>query len=172
VPSKPSYRSRPYDPDRHDAAAFDCGEVEITQWLRQHARAAARARVAQTFVWTAPDQRRVVGYYTVSAHSVARAEAPSRIGRGVPDPVPAALIGKLGLDRSLHGQGLGEMLLVDALARILTASDAGPAVRAIVVDASTASRRKLYERMGFVCAPKTTGRMLIKAATVSQAFRR
>jgi hypothetical protein len=105
--------------------------------LRDHAATAGRARVAQTFVWVSEDSDDVVAYYSLSAHAVPRDEAPSRISRGVPDPVPPALLATLALDRSLHGQRLGGVLLADALTRIIAASESGPAVRAIVVDAAT-----------------------------------
>ena len=91
-------------------------------WLRQHAVSSARARVARTFVWTLAESNTVVGYYALSAHAIAREDAPTRIGRGVPNPVPAALVGKLALDLSLQGQGLGDILLADALERILVIS--------------------------------------------------
>lgn len=94
---------------------FDCGEPELNVYLLDHVATAARARVAQTFVWLEGTSRNVVGYYSLSAHAVKRADAPSRIGMGVPDPVPAALIATLALDESRHGQRSGELLLVDAL---------------------------------------------------------
>jgi len=113
----------------------------------------------------------VVGYYALSAHAVPRGEAPSRIGRAVPDPVPAALIAKLALDRSLHGQRLGDLLLVDALSRVIEASESGPAVRAIVVDAATERGRALYARLGFVVAPGREDRMIVRAETIASALR-
>jgi len=161
-----------FEPATDDTSAFDCGEPDLDRWLREHAAAAQRARVARTFVWV-PDEsssRRVVAYYTLSAHAVTRREAPSRIGRGVVDPVPAALIGKLALDRTLHGTGLGVVLLADALERIVRASQSGPAVRAIVVDAATARGRALYARAGFVAVPSREDRMIIRTETVAQAL--
>jgi predicted N-acetyltransferase YhbS len=107
----------------------------------------------------------------LSAHAVPRADAPSRIGRGVPDPVPAALLAKLPLDRSLHGQRLGDLLLVDALTRVIEASESGPAVRAIVVDAATDRGRALYARFGFVLAPGRDDRMIVRAETIASALR-
>ncbi len=139
-------------------------------WLRQHAVTSARARVARTFVWTLAESNTVVGYYALSAHAIAREDAPTRIGRGVPNPVPAALIGKLALDLSLQGQGLGDILLADALERILLASKEGPAVRAILVDASTSRGRRLYERFGFVAIPATDNRMIVRAETIAAAL--
>lgn len=169
---RPAYVSTLFQPDRHEISGFTCGVPELDVWLEEHAASAARARIAQTFVWVEGDDLRVVGYYTLSAHAVPRGEAPSRIGRGVPDPVPAALLGKLALDLSLRGQGLGDILLADALARLIDASELGPAIRAIVVDAATDDGRALYARFGFVPVAGREDRMIIRAETVAKAIQR
>jgi GNAT superfamily N-acetyltransferase len=163
--------SERFDPERHLVATFDSGEPELDVWLRVSAASAARARVAQTFVWTG-EADEVLAYYAISAHAIPRAQAPSRVGRGVPDPVPAALLGKLALDRRLQGSGLGRWLLLDALERIILASEAGSAVRAIVVDAATERGRALYAKHGFVPVPGHATRMLIRAETVARALGR
>jgi GNAT superfamily N-acetyltransferase len=159
--------------DTHNVSGFHCGAPELDAWLRNHAMAASRARVAHTFVWTGASrdaEARVVAYYSLSAHAVLRGEAPSRISRGVADPVPAALIGKLALDQELHGQGLGAVLLADALERIISASASGLAVRAIVVDASTDRGRALYTLFGFVPAPGRAERMIVRAETIARGL--
>ena len=174
MPPEPTFASAVFDPALHDTAGFDSGQDDLDAWLRRSAPTAARSRVAQTFVWTSDDQgapvERVLAFYALSAHAIARADAPSRIGRGVPDPMPAALIAKLALDRSLQGAGLGGPLLVDALERILRAGQQGPAVRAIVVDAATAAGRSLYTRFGFVAAPGRDDRMIVRAETIAKAL--
>lgn len=172
VTTSPIFVSIPLDPTIHDVTQFDCGQADLDTWLYDNAVTAARARVAQTFVWLHDDDSDVVvAYYALSAHAIPRAKAPSRIGRGVPDPVPAALLAKLALIRALQGRGLGEVLLVDALQRILLASDQGPAVRAVVVDAATDAGRALYVKFGFVAAPGRADRMMIRAETIAQALR-
>jgi GNAT superfamily N-acetyltransferase len=171
VTARPRFDSSALDPGVHDVSAFNCGEPDLDGWLIDHAVTAARARVARTFVWVVEGSDSVVAYYALSAHAVPRVEAPSRISRGVPDPVPAALLAKLALDRSLRGRGLGDVLLADALDRIIAASAAGPAVRAIVVDASTDRGRALYSRFGFVPAPGRGGRMIVRAETIARGLR-
>jgi GNAT superfamily N-acetyltransferase len=131
-----------------------------------------RARVARTFVWIPADSDAVVAYYSLSAHAVTRDSAPARIGRGVPDPVPAALIAKLALDRSLQGQGLSRVLLADALERTISASERGPAVRAIVVDVLTDKGRDLYAACGFVEVPGAASRMILRAESAASALGR
>ncbi len=173
MPTDPAYTSHVYQPGRHDCRTFACGEPALDAWLRDNAADAGRARVTQTFVWVdGAGHDTVVAYYALSAHAIPRTEAPSRIGRGVPDPVPAALIGKLALDQRLHGQGLGEVVLIDALQRIIDAGNQGPTVRAIVVDAATDARRRLYAKLGFVEAPNRPDRMLIRTETVVKALNR
>lgn len=71
---------------------------------------------------------------TLDAHLVARAEPPTRIGRGSPDRIPAILLARLALDRSLHRRKLGSELLWDALSRA-AAANRQAAARIVVVDA-------------------------------------
>lgn len=171
VADGPRLTSTLFDPRHHRADHFASGERALDDWLREHSAASARARVAQTFVWV-DDHDDVLAYYAISAHSVRRAEAPSRVGRGVPDPVPAALIAKLALDRSLRGRQLGAVLAADAIARIIHASRTGPAVRAVVVDASTDNGRRLYESLGFTAHPPGTSRMIARAESLEVAVAR
>lgn len=122
-----------------------------------------RARTATTFVWV--DQTdSVQAYYSLSAHALRRNETSSRIGRGMPQFIPAALIGKLALHINLHGNGLGQVLLTEAITRIIRISHQGPAVRAIVVDAATPAGRRLYSTMGFTCIPGQETRMVARAS--------
>jgi GNAT superfamily N-acetyltransferase len=71
------------------------------------------------------------------------------------------------LDRSLHGKGLGSILLADALERIIATGEAGPAVRAVVADASTDQGRSLYSRFSFVPSPRLADRMIVRAETIA-----
>ena len=74
------------DPDRHDTSGFDSGVASLDDWLRNTAPVAKAAGSAATWVLCRGD--RVVGYYALAMGSVERRNAPSRLGRGQPDPVP------------------------------------------------------------------------------------
>lgn len=167
--SEPTFTSVSYRPDVHDCELFDSGEPDLDDWLRRSSVPAAAARVAQTFVWVTADQR-VGAFYAISAHALTRGEAPSRIGRGVPDPVPAALIGKLALDRAFQRKGLGAVLVADAVRRIVDASRVGPAVRAVVVDASTSRGRLLYRTLGLTPIADHPTRLVARAETLEKAL--
>ena len=63
-------------------------------------------------------QPTVLGYYAVSSHMVRHADLPSDQAKGLPRiDVPVVLLGRLAVDRSVQGQGLGSLLLMDALRR-------------------------------------------------------
>ncbi|MFJ3488989.1 GNAT family N-acetyltransferase [Leifsonia aquatica] len=143
-------RSERFDPAIHDVSSFACGEPALDTWLRDHAADAGRRHTAATWVWVADGE--VVGYYALSAHKVARAEVPGSIGRGGPREIPAVLIGKLALAERLRGRGLGDLLLADALTRVLAATQ-HVAARVVVVDALVENVARFYERLGFVRVP-------------------
>ncbi len=130
--------------DTHELAEFQCGVPALDQWLRQSARTAAGT--AATYVVCRG--RRAVGYYALAMGSVEHPRAPSRLRRGMPDPVPVVLVARLALDRAEHGQGIGGELLVDALRRCVRGSREFGA-RAVVVDAIDDDAAAFYRHFGF-----------------------
>jgi len=132
--------------DAHQLDDFDCGIEALDRWLRQSARVAAASGTAATYV-LCRDQR-VVGYYALAMSAVEHAQAPSRLRRGMPDPVPVVLLARLALDRSEHGRSLGGHLLIDALARCIRGGSEFGA-RAVVVDAISPDAANFYRHFGF-----------------------
>ena len=138
---------------RHDRAAFSCGLPELDLYLARRAGQDVRRRIARVFVCTAGETDAVLGFYTLSALSVDLASLPERLSRKLPrHPVPCALIGRLAVDRSAHGRGLGRMLLTDAVKRTVAAGET-VAVHALIVDTANDDARRFYEGFGF--APLT-----------------
>jgi len=162
-------RSERLDPDHHDLAAFTCGEESLDLWLREQALPATRRGTARTWVWTDADGV-VVGYYALAAHKVSRADVPSRIGRGGPTEIPAILLARLALAAHLRGQGLGAVLVADALSRAVAATRT-VAARVVVVDALAEPVGRFYETLGFRRVP---GSLLLvqKVSDIEAALRR
>ena len=130
----------------HDVSAFDCGAPSLDEWLKRRALGNQRAGASRTYVVCRG--RTVVGYYALAAGSIAHAEAPGRIKRNMPDPVPMMVLGRLAVDRSVKGRGLGAGLLKDAVLRVMQAADI-VGIRGILVDAIDDAARAFYERFGF-----------------------
>jgi GNAT superfamily N-acetyltransferase len=138
-----------FDRRTHGVDAFACGEESLDRWLRAYAGQTQRRDAARTFVTADPDGN-VVGYYTLVAAQVEHEQATADVRRGLSRhfPIPVALIARLAVATSHQGTGLGRSLLLDALQRILKASDE-LAVRAITVEALDDRAASFYRHFGF-----------------------
>jgi predicted GNAT family N-acyltransferase len=132
--------------DAHYLDDFGCGVEALDRWLRQSARVAAASGTAATYVLCQGE--RVIGYYALAMSAVEHEQAPSRLRRGMPDPIPVVLLVRLALDRPEHGHSLGGHLLVDALARSVRGGREFDA-RAVVVDAVSDDAAYFYRHFGF-----------------------
>ena len=151
--------------ERHRVVGFDSGKPDLDGWLTQHALGAEARRIGRTFVWL---DDRAVGYYTLAAQLLVREDLPKSLGRGGPRQVPAVLVARLALDKTLHGQDLGGALLADALTRVVGATQT-VAARFVVVDAIDESAAAFYEHHGFRRIPET-GRLVQKISDVAAAL--
>lgn len=161
--SSPSaVRSVLFEPTRHDASNFDCDNASLNNWIRHFADHARRSRTANTYVFA--ESGRVVAYYALTPHSTQREDVDPRVGRGSPVTIPTYLVAKFAADRSRQSQGVGAALLLDALARVLVASDIAPG-RLISVDAVDEPAARFYERLGFVRSPRSSLTLHMKSST-------
>jgi GNAT superfamily N-acetyltransferase len=131
----------PLTPD-HDVSNFDCGERALNEWLRNRALK-NESRFSRTYVIC--EDKRVVGYFCISAGALERAQAPIKIRRNAPDAVPISVIGRLAVAREHAGKGLGADLLADALRRIALASQS-IGIGAVVVHAKSEAAKRFYLR--------------------------
>jgi GNAT superfamily N-acetyltransferase len=134
--------------DQHVRAQFSCGKKQLDDYLKNIAARSMRVDTGRTFVAVHQRNPLVHGYYTVAMSSIARETLPNREGRGLPNPVPAAIIGRLAVHQNSQGKGLGRLLLLDALRRILRAS-AEVAAHAVFLHAIDDDARNFYLPYGF-----------------------
>lgn len=153
----------------HEREAFDCGIPALNDYLHRQATQDVRRGVSRVYVARNRDSSRVLGYYTLSATSFGKKNLPEAEARRLPHyPIPAALLGRLAVDRSCQEQGLGKYLLFDAFHRMLQAAEM-LAVYALVVDAKDDKARAFYEHYGFLRFPNTPSRLFIPVGTLRQA---
>lgn len=126
----------------HDLSAFDCGDPVLNDWLR-HRALKNESRFSRTYVVCRGD--RVVAYYCIAAGAVERMAVPGKLRRNAPDSVPVAVIGRLAVDRTCAGQGLGADILADALRRIALAAES-IGVAAVLVQAKDEAAKRFYLR--------------------------
>lgn len=151
----------------HDLTCFQSENEALDGWLKTAALTADAMGTARTYVWTGSDDV-VVGYFSLCPHEVRRDAVPSALAHGSAHSVPAILLARLALDVSLHGQGVGTDLLLDALSRATEAVDIAGG-RLIVVDAIDEQAARFYEHHGFRAAPSYPARLFRKASDVAAA---
>lgn len=131
----------------HDLTQFDCGNDVLNAWLHDMALRADAQGTARTAVWTPPDSAAVVAYYALAPTEVRR-DGLTRSAHGGITVIPAYLLARLALDRSLQGQGLGTHLLLDAVEAVIAASESGGG-RLLIVDAIDEPAAAFYRAHGF-----------------------
>jgi GNAT superfamily N-acetyltransferase len=134
----------------HDRTAFDCGHALLNDWLKLRASQYEKKDLARTYVAARPGQTAVLGYYALSTHRVRHEALPPEQAKGLPKiDVPVVLLGRLAVDRTVQGRGLGSLLLIDALRRAQHISEE-VGIRAVEVDALDEAARRFYLKFGFV----------------------
>lgn len=153
----------------HEREAFDCGVPALNDYLHRQATQDMRRGVSRVYVAHNRGSSKVLGYYTLSATSFGKKNLPEAEARRLPHyPIPAALLGRLAVNRSCQGQDLGKYLLFDAFHRVLQAAET-LAVYALVVDAKNDKARAFYEHYGFQRFPNMRSRLFIPLETLRQA---
>lgn len=152
--------------ERDNCSAFDCGEPSLNDWLRRKALANQISGASRTFVitGTGASASQVQGYYALAAGAVSHADSTSAIRRNMPDPIPVMVLGRLAIDRSNHGQGLGSALLKDAILRTLNVAE-NVGIRALLVHALNDKAREFYLHHGFSVSPISATTLLLRLPT-------
>lgn len=145
----------------HDLSQFQCGEPALDDWLKRRALQNEESGASRTYVVCLG--KRVVGYYALTVGAVAHVDAPGRVRRNMPDPVPVMVIGRLALDQSVQGQGVGPALLRDAILRTLQAAEIA-GIRAVLVHAISERAKHFYEKWGFISSPLEPLTLMITVA--------
>ncbi len=134
--------------DRHDRNGFVCGHPSLDAFLIRYAGQHDRRGIARTYI-ICTQESVVVGYYSVSTHSVDRAVWPEKPRKKLPHhPVPVTLVGRLAVDERFRGKKLGALLLRDALARSVQVSEL-MGVHAVLVEAIDNTAVAFYRQFGF-----------------------
>jgi GNAT superfamily N-acetyltransferase len=160
----------------HDRAGFSCGQPDLDSWFRHRASQDEKRHVARVFVAFDNEssvESAVIGFYCLSSLSLSIEDLPEEIARKLPryDAIPAALIGRLARAERARGQGVGELLLADAIRRILGAGRS-IAVFAIVVDAKDDRAVDFYKAFGFLPFPLRPRRLFLPTATAAAGLAR
>lgn len=149
----------------HDRSTVQCGTPPLDRYLREQVTQDIRRRVAACFVALTDDDR-IAGYYTLASASLLLADLPAPAAKKLPryPTVPAVRMGRLAIDQTHKGQGLGGALLADALVR---AASSEIAAYALTVDAKDEQAAAFYRHHSFIALPDTPLMLFLPLATVA-----
>ncbi|MBB3659991.1 GNAT superfamily N-acetyltransferase [Rhizobium sp. BK650] len=153
--------------DHHELSEFNCGVVELDDWLRRRARSNQTSGASRTFVVC--EESRVIAYYALASGAVKQPEAPGRFRRNMPEPIPVAVLGRLAIDQSYHGRGIGRALVRDAGLRLLNAAEV-LGIRGMLVHAISEDARAFYEAVGFLSSPSDPMMLMVGLQDISNAL--
>jgi ribosomal protein S18 acetylase RimI-like enzyme len=154
---------------KHHRESFTSGDAALDDWFRKRALQDVKRDISRVFV--AIDDTGVAGFYSLSAFTLALDRLPTELARKLPryDAIPAALIGRLARAERLRGRGIGELLLADAIKRVLAVEES-MAIFAIVVDSKNDSTTKFYRTFGFSEFPDTPNHLFLLTSTAREAI--
>lgn len=154
----------------HDRKGFDCGVAALNAYLRRYARQNHESGGAKTFVAVSPaEPAHVLGYYSISPGAIAFTHVPAAPTGGLGRyDVPVFRLGRLAVDRSVQGRGLGGELLLAAGERALAVSATVGGV-ALAIDAWDAAAVRWYERFGAVPLLDDPLRLILPLAAIAEA---
>lgn len=151
----------------HKLEDFDSGNAELDNWLKRRALKNEQGGASRTYVVCI--EQRVIAYYCLAAGAVANTEAPGRIRRNMPDPIPVTIVGRLAVDLSYQGKGFGRALVRDAVLRTLQAAEI-VGIRAILVHALSEQAKQFYEKCGFIASPIEPMTLMVTVADALSAL--
>jgi GNAT superfamily N-acetyltransferase len=155
----------------HERSSFACGKPPLDEFIRRLVSQYEKRNLGRTYVAVRPGERQVIGDYTLASGAIAFQNLPASAAKKLPKhPVPVVLLARLAVDQSAQGQGLGEVLLIDALDRCLGRADK-VGVHAVEVDAIDQPAGAFYEKYGFVALPDSQLHLFLPLSTIRDSMK-
>ena len=146
------------DPKKHDRKNFNCGVEALNLYLQRVANQDQKRSLTKVYVLA--DGRRLIGYYSISAHSVLRDCLPEDIKLASYKNIPFLLLGRLAVDKEYQGQGYGDTLIFHAFKTTLDAAEK-VGILGMVVEAKDDSTVSFYEGFGFKRLHKSRNKLVL-----------
>lgn len=155
----------------HEKSDFSCGKEMLDTYIQKQVNQDVKRKLSVCFVITELETKLIKGYYTLSNNSVPLKFVPDSVKKKLPpsyETIPTTLLGRLAIDERYQGQGMGKLILIDALKRSYEISKTMGSF-AVVVDPINQEAENFYNKYGFVKLPDS-GKMFLPMKTISQLF--
>jgi len=152
-------------PLKHNRKDFDCGVEALNQYLQKVANQDQKRNLTKIYVLAKDEE--IIGYYSISAHSVMRDYLPEDIKPGVYKDIPFLLLGRLAVDNRHQGKGYGDTLILHAFRTTMEAAEK-VGILGIIVDAKDEKAASFYEGFGFRRLSGTENRLVLSISAISE----
>ena len=153
----------------HDRQGFRCGERDLDDYLKRTARQHNDKGISRTFVLVDSDApSNILGFFTLASCEVVTAALPPKFAKKYPTRAPAAKLARLAAATDRQRQGLGGLMMVDAMRRTLAVAE-NIGIIGFFVDAKNQGAREYYEQFGFVALPDYPLALFLPLATLAAA---
>lgn len=156
---------------KHIRTNFDCGKDLLNNYLKYQAGQDIKRKLSACFVLADRETNIIKGYYTLSGSSIPYSAFPETIRNKLPKSytsIPATLLGRLAIDKKFQGEGIGKILLIDALKRSYEASKEIGSF-AVIVDPMDDSAERFYTKYDFINLPDSE-KMFVTIKTLKALF--
>jgi len=156
----------------HKRSDFSCGKEVLDHYFKTQASQDVKRKLATCFVLADAAAQMVKGYYTLSNASIPLHLVPDQFRLKLPKSyqnIPTTLLGRLAVDMNCQGQGIGKILLIDALKRSYDISKIVGSF-AVIVDPLDAASEAFYVKYGFIKLPDS-GKMFLAIKTIELLFK-
>ena len=150
---------------KHNRSDFDCGIHILNLYLQKFANQDQKRSLSKIYVLA--DDKKIIGYYTVSAHSVSKDAMPNDISSGNYNDLPFLLLGRLAVDKSYQGKGYGEALIYHACKVTMNAAEQ-VGIFGMIVEAKNDEVVEFYKKLGFKQLNQTKNRLVLPTAAITK----
>ncbi len=138
--------------DIHILGSFSSGEPVLDDWLQRRALSNLESGASRTYVICPKGLQNVNGFFSLSMGQILASEVVGSMRRNMPNKIPAVVLGRLAIDVSWQGKGVGRALLSEVMRRSLRASEEVSA-RLVIVHAISPAAENFYKHHGFTRLP-------------------
>ena len=156
---------------KHNRKDFDCGKELLNDYLKNQVRQDVKRKLSACFVLADSETKVIQGYYTLSNNSIPLSSFSEQIQNKLPKSyksIPTTLLGRLAIDKKYQGNGIGKILLIDALKRSYGISNEIGSF-GIIVDPIDDEAKNFYQKYDFIELPDSK-KMFIATQTLKELF--
>ena len=154
----------------HDRKGFDCGGVELNQYLCNTARQHSEKGISRTFVLIEDEKpSEILGFYTLASCEILVEKLPKKYSKKYPARTQAAKLARLAVSMQAQKKGFGTYMMLDAMERVLVISQ-HLGIMGFFVDAKDDEAARFYKQFGFIPLPDNRLELFLPIATIRQAL--